>query len=176
MSTTRRSALALVALLAAVSLGLAACSSSKSSSSTTKSGGLVIEDAWARTSAMSTGAGAVYLSIENTTDKVEKLLSASVPTSVAKTAQIHETVMGNPSTSMPMDGSHDTMAGSGMMSMREVTSVTIPAGGTVALEPGGYHIMLLDLAAPLKAGEKFTLSLGFMNAAVVQVEVTVKDS
>lgn len=181
MSTTRRTALTALAVLVAVgSLALAACSGS--SSSQTKANGLIIEDAWARTSPASTGTGAVYFTVENTTDRIEKLLSASVPTSVAARAEVHEMVMAGASTDSTMamqgmQGSTDsTMAGSGMMSMREVTSVSIPAGTTVKFEPGGYHVMLLDLAEPLKSGQKFTLSLGFMNAGVVQVEVTVRES
>ena len=181
MSTTRRTALTALAVLVAVgSLALAACSGS--SSSQTKANGLIIEDAWARTSPASTGTGAVYFTVENTTDRIEKLLSASVPTAVAARAEVHEVVMAGASTDSTMamqgmQGSTDsTMAGSGMMSMREVTSVSIPAGSTVKFEPGGYHVMLLDLAEPLKSGQKFTLSLGFMNAGVVQVEVTVRES
>ena len=181
MSTTRRTALTALAVLVALgSLVLAACSGS--SSSQTKANGLIIEDAWARTSPASTGTGAVYFTVENTTDRIEKLLSASVPTAVAARAEVHEVVMAGASTDSTMamqgmQGSTDsTMAGSGMMSMREVTSVSIPAGSTVKFEPGGYHVMLLDLAEPLKSGQKFTLSLGFMNAGVVQVEVTVRES
>lgn len=181
MSTTRRTALTALAVLVAVgSLALAACSGS--SSSQTKANGLIIEDAWARTSPASTGTGAVYFTVENTTERIEKLLSASVPTAVAARAEVHEVVMAGASTDSTMamqgmQGSTDsTMAGSGMMSMREVTSVSIPAGSTVKFEPGGYHVMLLDLAEPLKSGQKFTLSLGFMNAGVVQVEVTVRES
>lgn len=181
MSTTRRTALTALAVLVALgSLALAACSGS--SSSQTKANGLIIEDAWARTSPASTGTGAVYFTVENTTDRIEKLLSASVPTAVAARAEVHEVVMAGASTDSTMamqgmQGSTDsTMAGSGMMSMREVTSVSIPAGSTVKFEPGGYHVMLLDLAEPLKSGQKFTLSLGFMNAGVVQVEVTVRES
>lgn len=180
MTTTSRPIhLALAALIAVGSLALAACSGSSSSTSNVKANGVVVKDAWARTSAMSSGAGAVYVTIENTTDRPEKLLSAAVPSSVARSAQIHETVMATDasSTTMAMGGSTgSTMAGSGMMSMVEVPSVLVPAGGTVKFESGGYHIMLIDLAAPLKAGQKFTMTLGFMNAGPVQIDVVVKDS
>lgn len=168
MTITRRPALLAAVLLFTAVLGLTACSGSSSSGSQAKVKGVIVKDAWARTSPMSTGAGAAYLTIENTAGTTEKLMSVSVPASVAASAQIHETVM--------VDGSGTTMAGAGMMAMREVESVPIPAGGTVKLEPGGYHIMLLDLASPLKNGQKFTMNLGFLNAGVVQIEVTVKDS
>lgn len=160
MNRTRRPVLlALAALLAIGTLAATACSGSSSSSSNVKKDGVIVKDAWARTSPMSSGMGAAYVTIENTTGVTEKLLSVDVPTSVARTAQIHETTS---------DG--------GMMSMKEVSSISIPAGGTVKLEPGGYHVMLLDLVEPLKSGQKFTMTLGLMNARVVQVEVTVKDS
>jgi copper(I)-binding protein len=63
-----------------------------------------------------------------------------------------------------------------LMSMKEVASVTIPANGSVTFEPGGYHIMLTGLAAPLKNGQKFDLNLGFLNAGVIKVTATVKAS
>jgi copper(I)-binding protein len=65
---------------------------------------------------------------------------------------------------------------SSMMSMKEVASVPIPANGSVTFEPGGYHIMLIGLAAPLMDGQKFDLNLGFLNGGVVKVTATVKAS
>lgn len=162
-TTTRRPArVALVAVVAALALAVTACSGS-SSGSQARVAGIIVKDAWARASAMSSGSGAAYVTIENTTDRVEKLLSASVPSSVAGSASIHET-LGSPN------------EGSGMMAMREVSSILIPAGETVTLAPGGYHIMLTDLVSPLENGQKFMLYLGFMNAGVIEIEVTVRSS
>jgi hypothetical protein len=45
------------------------------------------------------------------------------------------------------------------MRMRQVESVDLPAGTSVKFKPGGYHVMLLDLKQPLKAGSKFALTL-----------------
>ena len=50
------------------------------------------------------------------------------------------------------------------MTMRPVESIELPAGKTVKLEPGGYHIMLLDLVKPLEVGEKIELTLTFDKA------------
>jgi hypothetical protein len=47
----------------------------------------------------------------------------------------------------------------GVMRMRQVESVDLPAGTSVKFKPGGYHVMLLDLKQPLKAGSKFALTL-----------------
>jgi copper(I)-binding protein len=66
--------------------------------------------------------------------------------------------------------------GEGEMTMRPVDGIDIPAEGTVTLEPGGYHVMLIDLAKPLAAGETFDLTLTFENAGEQVVTVTVRDA
>ena len=159
MTTSRRTA-SRVALVVAAVLALALSACSGSGSSRVEADGLIVDHAWARASAPSSSAGAAYVTIRNTTGRVEKLLSVSVPSSVARVAEMHETVSN----------------GSSMMSMREVQSVTIPAGSTLSMEPGGYHVMVLDLAGPLVAGQEFTLNLGFMNAGVVSVPVKIRAS
>ena len=63
--------------------------------------------------------------------------------------------------------------GDGAMTMQEVESIPLPAGETVKLEPGGYHIMLLDLAEPLEEGMEFELTLTFEQAGELTVTVTV---
>ena len=50
------------------------------------------------------------------------------------------------------------------MKMRQVDAVPLPAGQAVTLSPGGYHIMLVDLKAPLVAGQSFPLTLTFEKA------------
>jgi copper(I)-binding protein len=60
------------------------------------------------------------------------------------------------------------------MRMRQVASIDVPAGGTVSLEPGGLHIMLIDLREPLKQGETLPLTLTFAKAGKVTVQVPVK--
>jgi copper(I)-binding protein len=178
-TTTRRSPVTAAIVIALVIGGLvaSACSDSKSSTKSFTKAGITVSDVWARESATATGNGAAYFTLENTSDKVDKLSSASVSSSFAKSAQIHETMMEGSPTTMDSMSPSTTVAGSaGMMAMQEVDSVTIPAGGTVAFEPGGYHVMLIDLAAPLKAGDTFTMSLDFMNAGVVQVTATVRAS
>lgn len=68
-----------------------------------------------------------------------------------------------------------TMAGSEAMTMRPVEAIDIPAGETVMLKPGGYHIMLIDLAKPLKVGDKIDLTLKFEKAGEVKVVAEVKE-
>lgn len=62
------------------------------------------------------------------------------------------------------------------MSMRPVEKIPVPAGETVNLQPGGYHIMLMDLAAPLEVGSTIEVTLTFENAGDVKVEAEVRDS
>ena len=74
---------------------------------------------------------------------------------------------------MDMD---DDMDGGGAMTMQQVESIPLPAGETVRLEPGGYHIMLLELVEPLEEGQTFDLTLEFESSATQTVTVTVQDA
>jgi periplasmic copper chaperone A len=99
--------------------------------------------------------GAIYLSIMNHGSADDKLLS--ITTAAATAAQVHETTM---------DGD--------VMKMRVVEDgLAIAAGATVDLKPGGFHIMLTGLKAPLKKGDTVTLELTFEKAGVVNVDAPV---
>jgi periplasmic copper chaperone A len=116
-----------------------------------------VSGVWARTS---TGMmGAAYLTIKGT-GTADRLVAASAPTAVSKTTELHRTVMES----------------GGMMSMKPVKSIAIPATGTVTLEPGGYHVMLINLKKPLVAGARFPLTLTFAKAGKKTVTVTVRKS
>ena len=115
--------------------------------------GVVATGAWMRPSPMVDAAAAVYMVLSNTGTTDDALVGASVPTEVAAAAEIHETSMG--------DG--------GMMRMGEVAEIVVPAGGEVALEPGGYHVMVLDLVAPLVEGDEVPVTLSFASGAEVRV-------
>lgn len=139
---------------------------------------VVVSDAWARTSAEMQNAGAVYLTLTGG-KKADQLKSASVPTSIAAKTELHETMAAMPASGsattmagMPASGAATTMAG--VMKMAPVASIEIPAGKVVKLEPGGYHVMLLDLAKPLTTGQNFTLTLTFAGLGAVEVPVVVR--
>lgn len=181
--------------LVAATFLLASCGSSGSESAdTTKAADttttaaetteITITDAWARQSPMGTTAGAVYLTITSPTD--DALVGASVPDTVAGTTEVHETVMAEEgmeeegmeetTTTMASDMTETTMAGgSDTMTMREVESIELPAGEAVALEPGGYHIMLLELVAPLEVGQVIEVTLDFENAPDQTVSAEVRE-
>lgn len=174
-----------LSVLAVSALILAACGGDDSSDSSTTEAPSVdvsaddvseiidVSGVWARTSPAMTSRGAVYMTISASAD--DELLSASVDASIAGSVEVHETV----SADMPMDGmTNDSMPMgdmSGEMIMREVSSIMIPADETVQLMPGGYHIMLLDLVAPLELGQTFEVTLTFANAGTVKVVAEVRD-
>lgn len=158
-----------------------------------------IADAWARSSPSMANAGAAYMVITNDGDADDALLSAAVDASIAGTAEVHEVVpaggdeggmdMGGDMGDMPSEttmggmgngemgdsGGMDMGEGSGAMVMQEVDRIDIAAGESVELKPGGYHVMLLDLAAPLEVGQQFTVTLTFESAGDVEVPVEVRE-
>lgn len=118
-----------------------------------QAGEITVTDVWARASA-GMGNGAVFLTINNAGDSADKLIGASTP--AAKIAQLH---------------TH--LEEGGVMRMRQIEGIDLPTGSHVQLKPGGMHVMLMDLSAPLKEGESFPLTLTFDKASPVTVTVTI---
>ena len=70
---------------------------------------------------------------------------------------------------------HEMSVVNGIMKMRQLTDgLAIPAGGSVTLKPGSYHVMLIGLKKPLTVGETFPLTLTFQRAGNISVTVQVK--
>jgi hypothetical protein len=101
------------------------------------------------------GNGAIYVTLSNSGSQPDALVSAS--TDVAQKTELHETTR---------DG--------GVMKMRPVKEIPVPAGGKTELKPGGYHIMLMGLKHDLKPGEKVAVTLKFEHGGEAQVEAPVK--
>jgi hypothetical protein len=159
-----------LAVLAAGALTLAACGDDDGGSGV----GLKVANAWARQSPAATTLGAAYMDL--TSEKDDALVGASVDASIAGKVEIHEMVMAD-SSSTTMGGMTETTMGpmTGEMVMREVDKIDLPAGQTVSLEPGGYHVMLIDLVAPLTVGQKFDVTLRLESGATVTTEVEVRE-
>lgn len=148
-------------------------------------GELEVSDAWARTSPAVATAGAAYLEITNRTDVDDVLVGASVDEAVAAKVELHETTeveeggdadMGEGMGGEMGEGTTDTsMAGAPMMQMQPVEDIPVPAGETVSLEPGGLHIMMLDLVEPLEVGATIEIMLTFEQAGDVVVTAEVRD-
>ena len=98
----------------------------------------VVEDAWVRATVPGQASTGAFLTLTASADS--KLLEAQSP--VAKLVQIHQSSMKDD-----------------VMSMHEVTSVALPAGQPVVLDPSSYHIMLINLTAQVKEGDKVPLTL-----------------
>ena len=115
-----------------------------------------VEQPWSRATPGGASTGAVYLTVTNKSHNADRLLGAS--SDVADKSQIHEMKVVN-----------------GIMEMREVSGgVPVPAGGSVILKPGSYHVMLIGLKKPLKAGDTIPLTLDFERAGKVSITVPVR--
>lgn len=119
-----------------------------------KAGGLKIEHPWSRATAAGTSVGGGFMVIVNS-GKADALVGASSP--VAARVEMH---------SSSMEG--------GMMKMRQLQRVELPAGGTVRFEPGALHLMLIGLKQPLAEGSKVPLTLRFAVAGEQRVELKVE--
>jgi len=115
---------------------------------------LRIEQAWARETPPGATVGAAYFRIVNG-GAADVLHSASTP--VAKQVELHSSTVEN-----------------GIMRMRPLSELAVPARQTVAFRPGTLHMMLIDLLRPLKAGERVHLTLMFRDAGPVSVDVPVR--
>jgi copper(I)-binding protein len=120
----------------------------------TPANGIAIEQPWAR-AAIQGGTGGVFLTIRNTGSAPDRLVSASSP--VPRVTEMHTTIR---------DGD--------VMRMQQVQAIDIPAGGSVTLRPGGLHLMLIGLSAPLRAGESVPVALTFEKAGAITVSVPIQ--
>ncbi|HWK51284.1 MAG TPA: copper chaperone PCu(A)C [Steroidobacter sp.] len=114
---------------------------------------VTIERAWARATPPGLVIGAAYAVITNR-GAADRLLA--VETSASKRVEIHST--------------KDV---EGRMQMRQLATLDLPAGGAVAFEPGGLHLMLVDLQQPLQAGTTLSLTFVFEKAGRVTIEANV---
>ncbi len=174
---SRAATRSLVATLAATFL-LAACGSDSQSAATTAASAtpsINVSSVWARTSPKVAGAGALYFTVDNAGGVDDALVAAHVDPSIAMSAELHETVAVEPSTPATAGGM-TTAAGEPMMEMRPVDRIVVPAHGSVALAPGGYHIMMMGLVEPLTVGNKVEVTLTFEGAGDKVVTADVRDT
>jgi periplasmic copper chaperone A len=134
----------------------AATSTSPSVSTTAASAGvLAATDAWVKT--VDTGMTAAFMTITNSGDAADTLVAATTPASGM--VQLHEMVMSN-----------------GQMVMQQKKGgIPVPAHGDAVLQPGGNHIMFMDVSAPIKAGDDVVLTLTFKSGATMTVTAVAKD-
>ena len=121
-----------------------------------KIGAITINHPWARATPGAVKNSAAFMLFDNK-GAADKLVS--VTGTVAKEIQIHSMVTE-----------------AGVMKMREIKGLDIPANGKAELTPGGYHIMLIGIADGLKEGTKFPLTLKFEKAGEITVQVIAEKS
>jgi len=116
-----------------------------------------VKDAWARVTPPGVEVGVAYLTLE----AKQTLQLTKARSNVSQSVEFHNMTMNN-----------------GVMQMRQLPNLPLPAGKPVKLEPGGLHLMLIDLKKPLKSGDKVQLELQFSQGKRVvetlKLEVPVK--
>jgi periplasmic copper chaperone A len=114
---------------------------------------IAIEDAWASSTAAGQTATAIYFTIANQGGE-DRLVSVSSPIGEASI--------------------HSTSIDDGVMRMRPLENLEIPANSTVKLAPHGTHIMLMGLGLPIEAGAMVPLTLGFQRAGDRRISATAR--
>ncbi len=99
---------------------------------------VAVSQPWVRATAPGQDVGAAYMELKSATDSA----LVGVTSDVTDSVEIHKMAMNN-----------------GVMEMRMLETLPLPAGKTVKLEPGGFHLMLFDLKKPLQAGARVTFTL-----------------
>ena len=118
-------------------------------------GDIAVDEPFARASAGAVTVGAAYMTLKNSGTMADALVAVASP--VAARAELHTHIKEGDITRM-----------------RKVEEIDVPAGGSVSLQPGGLHVMLIDLRQPLKQGEEFPLTLTFSKAGTMTIQVPVK--
>lgn len=139
--------------------GTAARSAAPSPAPAAASGGAVsVDSLWLRASPVGVTVGAGYLRLSSPVS--DRLLEARVPDSVAAAVEMHEVVT----------------EAEGSLRMRRVDSISLPAGQPVEFRPGGRHLMLTGLRAPLRPGDRVMLTLRFEQAGERTLTALVRGS
>lgn len=121
-----------------------------------KSGNIHIQNAYARAVPPGQPNSGAFMTINNMGDSANAVVSASSP--AAKVVELH---------THTMDG--------GMMKMRKVEKIDLPAKGKTELKPGGLHIMLIGLKQQLKTGMKVELTLNFADGSSSTITAPVQE-
>lgn len=121
-----------------------------------KAGDIILHHPWSRATPPGAKVAGGFMVLKNTGASEDRLIAGTFEAS--KIVEIHEMKMVN-----------------GVMQMRALEKgLPVPAGQSVTLKPGGYHVMFIDLKRPLTAGEKITGTLVFEKAGKVEVMFTIE--
>lgn len=136
-------------------MSLIALSSLSSQAMATVADDIKVEQAYVRAVPPNQPISAAFMVIENTDMNDHQLRAASSP--AAQVVELHTHTQEN-----------------GMMKMRQVPEINLPAGAQAILKPGGLHIMLINLTAPLSTDHKVPLTLQFEDGSQKQLELPVQ--
>jgi copper(I)-binding protein len=120
-----------------------------------RAGSIVVSDGWTRPTAAGMPMGVAYFVVRNDGTAADAIVSASTP--AAARVEMHQTTFAD-----------------GMARMRPLKEIAVPAKQKVTVAPGGIHLMLVDLAAPLAVGTRVPLVLQFRNAGRVEIRLAVE--
>ncbi|WP_137723433.1 copper chaperone PCu(A)C [Prescottella subtropica] len=156
MTRFARTRIVAVAVGAAAAVGLALTGCSSDTPNTTDTAAISLQDSWVK--AADSGVTAMFGTIVNDSDDAVTL--TSVTTTVSPRVELHETAPD----------------GTGAMKMRQKDGgVTVAAHDSYELAPGGDHIMLFDLPAPVQAGADVTFTFEFADGATTEFTSQVRD-
>lgn len=116
---------------------------------------VTLSDPYARAAAPGQRNGVVYLGLANGSDQAHALVGAG--SDAAESVELHTHLMEG-----------------GMMKMRRVERMEVPPGGTLSLEPGGLHLMLIGLKRQLEPGQEIGLTLVFEDGTQTRISVPVR--
>lgn len=120
-----------------------------------QAGTLTISGAWARATPPAARTGAVYLTVTNDGGAPDRLVAGA--SSAAASVEFHAHMMD-----------------AGVARMRAIEAVEISPGEPAIFQPGGLHVMLIDLRAPLREGQSIPLTLTFARAGTITLDVPVR--
>jgi len=142
--------------VASVCVGMTVFFGAQVLAQTTKVESVAITGAYTRATAPGQQVAGGFMKIDNKGNVADQLVSASSP--AAGEVQLHE---------MAMDGN--------VMKMRQVKDIAVPAGGSVELKPGGYHLMFMNLNGPFAAGQTVPVKLKFAKAGEIEVKIPINE-
>jgi copper(I)-binding protein len=116
---------------------------------------IFVSDAWVQAMPPSQTTTAAYMTIKNNSQREVVLVSAS--SDIAGATEIHQMSETN-----------------GMMNMAMVPNIHVPAQGKVTLQPGGFHLMLINLKKPVNKGDVVAISLHFQDGSNIIVNAQVR--
>ncbi len=148
MQVSRTNVLAALAAFAVI-----ACSPASDAQSARAA--IVVEDPWAAATNPGATVAGGYVTLRNPRATPDRLISASSPR--ADRVELHE---------MSMDG--------GMMRMRPVTGIDVPAGASATLRPGGLHIMFINIDEQFQDGQRVPVTLTFERAGNIHTVFVVR--